>query len=211
MTSPNPSGVTTPPPGWYDPHNFVGQAPELQHAWVPEDSAMFAASGPLDAHVNNNTGALTAGTIYLVKIPIRRVGQVSNALWPVQTAGTGATTGTFTGLYDPNGNRLGVSADIAAVLTVAGTGGLAVCPLTNAPLIVGPPFVWAALVVNYATTQPAIFRSGGAGSVTPANFPAVPATMRYAVNGTGQTALPASIAPASNASLNSFNMFAALS
>jgi len=158
--------------------------------WTPADNGLQYASGPMDAYANNTTGALTAGTVYLIRINIVKGGTVSNVFWPVSTAGTGASTQTFTGLYSFAGALLVGSADISAQLSVTP----ALCPLSSSQVFAGGGFVWAALLCNFATTQPVVFRAGGVGSLTFYNAFQNASSFRYATHNVGAlTALPATI------------------
>jgi hypothetical protein len=175
--------------------------------WLPADNILLAASGDLDAYLGTNTGALTAGTVYLAKIMIRQAITPGHVVLGIQAGGTGASTGSFVGVYSSAGTLLASSADIGASLTAAGLIPLA---LSSSPSLTAGSFVWAAFVVNLATTQPSLYRNGGAGTITESNGGLVAATFRYAVNGTGQTSLLASITPSSNTGTGAFPLWAGL-
>ena len=139
----------------------------------------------------------TAGTVYLQRLNFYLNTTVTNLLYWVPTLGAGASsTGTFVGLYNSAGTRLAVSADLLTTFNASGTAGMVVCPLTAAQAMSAGTFGWAACVFNLATTQPTLLRQQNTaanlnGGLTAANA-------RWAVNGTGQTSLPASITPSSN-------------
>jgi hypothetical protein len=164
--------------------------------WLPSDNSLLGANADILEMVN--TTVLTAGTIYLAKLPVRSTSLVTNVVWAMSAAGVGASTGSFTGLYSAAGPQLSGSADVAASLTGA-TGQIPLAlttPQTVAGSALESAWPWAVLVVNLATTQPTMCRANGTiaavnGSLGAANF-------RFGVNGTGQTALPGSITPGAN-------------
>lgn len=160
--------------------------------WVPSDNGLLAASASLDGISSSQT--ITAGDVYLAKIPIRYALTLSTLYVVVSTAGAGASSGSFCGLYSSAGTRLTASADLGTALNSLGVAQLTLT--TPQPLAAGS-FVWAAIVVNLATTQPAL-RTYANNVTGLANLNLTAATARAAVNGTGQTALPASITPAAN-------------
>jgi hypothetical protein len=180
----------------------TGRIPDAGHVhsaagqWLPSDNGLLAASGPLDAATGTVT--LVAGTLYLTKIPARVPGTWSSVWWGLNANGSGASTGTFTGLYSSAGTLLTGSADIGTLLTSGAVKG-AQCALTTPQAVTAGTFAWAAILVNLAVTQPALYRGPGqnCGAM---NMGLVAATFRFAVNGTGLTSLPGSITPASNQS-----------
>lgn len=183
--------VQTTPPGYFDPHNWsdAGLSPNSQ--WDPQDNGLLAASG--DPMAFTGTILLTAGTVMVAKLPIRIPTVITNLLFMLTTAGSGASTGSFAGLFDDvTGNQIRITADIAAQLT--GATGTITCALTS-PVTVQPPFVWACLVENLATTQPTLARL----AAPIGNFGPLGASgLRFATNVTGQTALPNPLVISSN-------------
>jgi hypothetical protein len=179
------------------PSAFVTPA---NSTWTPADNGLQAASGPSDAYQSGSV-ALTAGTLYLVRINITKAMTVSNVFWPVASAGTGASTQTFTGLYAFTGTLLVGSADISAQLSVTP----ALCPLSAPQAFTAGGFIWAGLLCNYATTQPALFRTGGAGSLTFYDAFNNSSSFRYATHNVGGlTALPGTVTPTSAAAFPFF-------
>ena len=160
--------------------------------WMPSDNALLAASA--DINGLGGTSLMIAGTLYLLQVRIRYAITASK-LWFIESAaGSGASTGSFGGLYSSAGTLLTGSADAGTAFT----GGFAQSiTLTTPQALAAGSFVWAALLVNLATTQPTL-RSVGGGSAVPGNLNLGAASFRNAVNGTGLTALPASITPSSN-------------
>lgn len=192
---------TYPNPG-LSPAAVLGAQP---WPWLPADQNLLAANGdPWLSAVS--TQGTTAGSVYLIKIPIRAAITATNVVLGMATAGSGASTGTFAGLYNSAGTLLSGSADLAAVFTGA-TGGVT-CPLTTPQALTGGTFVWAAVLTNLATTQPSLIRGSTNSAFSNAFLTA--ASFRFAINGTVQTALPASITPASNASPAGGNYWAGI-
>jgi hypothetical protein len=136
---------------------------------------------------------LTAGKLYLIKVPIRTNVTVSTIWWTVATAGSGASTGSFVGLYSSSGTLLATSTDVAANLTTTGAHFWGV----SSQSLTAGTFVWVAILSNLATTQPALRAcSGSDASIANINLSAT--TYQAAANGTGLSSLPASITPSSN-------------
>lgn len=160
--------------------------------WVPADNGLLAVCSELDNTVAGSVAI--AGTLYLQKIPIRVALTATNIWFLISSAGSGASTGSFTGLYSSAGSLLSGTADIAASITATGAKSVA---LTTPQSLAAGSFVWAAFLVNLATTQPTP-RSIAASSPAAVNLNLAAAVLRTAVNGTGLTALPASITPSSN-------------
>lgn len=142
-----------------------------------------------------NAILLTSGTIYLAKLHIPADAAVTKLYWWMPVAGASVTAGqNFGGLYSSAGARL-VQADADAKVTA--TAGLQTLTLASTALTAGS-FVWAALVFNAGTAPTLAYASGATGATTALNVGLTAATFRYATAGTGQTALPSSITPASN-------------
>ena len=161
--------------------------------------------------------ALTAGTLYLSQIEFEPRGALlpASIFAAVSTAGGGAGTGSFMGIYNcfqlntpefgalspvAAGTRLAQTADVGNTLTA----GWAAQALTYLPGIgeLPPGFYWLAIVTNEATTQPTVSQGTGAGAVSIPNLGLGATAMRYATNGTGLTSLPATITVASNVATN---------
>jgi hypothetical protein len=169
--------------------------------WAPEDNGLLVALG--DPWVTTATDTMIAGTIYLMKLTIRRNMTISNIWILVNSAGSGTSTGSFAGLYSSAGTLLSGSADIAAKLTATGPQEIA---LTTPQALTAGTFVWVALVSNLSSTQPGLH--GADASANQPNVNLTAATYRFATNGTG-TSLPGSITPASNSQTAALTMWAA--
>lgn len=195
----NPSAFTATPAS-------IGAAPAAAVSWQPSDNALLLSSAG-DPALLTSTAILTAGTLYLAKWPVRSAVTVANVAFEVSAIAVGASTGTFAGLYSSAGALLSGSADVNAQFLAQGP---AICPLTTPQALAAGGFVWAALLVNFATTQPTLLKGATATGNVP-NIGLTPATYRFAVNGTGLAALPGSITPASNSAGGLLSLWAGAS
>jgi hypothetical protein len=172
----------------------VGKAADAGHVhpvplWLPADQGMLWAVA--DPWASNQHFTLTAGTLYLVKIPARTQLVVTKLWWLCFSAASGTSTGSFTGLYSSSGTLLSGSSDVGSLLTNA-----AQLSLTTPQTLSAGSFGWAALLVN-TPTMPSV--QAGIPAASLANAGLTASTARWATNGTGLTALPGTITPSSNA------------
>lgn len=159
---------------------------------VPEDQNLLAWTGdPNDAgHVTAQSAAGVGGRVTLVRIKFRRATLVSNIWLGLSGLPTsGPLADCYIGLYDSNGNRVAVSADISADLT---TGATAKPLAMVTPYLAAPGFYYIALLLNgtWATNSFTLKATGGGISV---NAGLSAGSLRYSSVLTGQTTLPASI------------------
>lgn len=169
-------------------------------SWLPAFTP-----GPQDAGLlswsydpcHSSTGQLTvSGTLYLVKVPVRALQPISTVYWNASTAGATATAGqNWAGIYTSAGTlvaSVGVDAQVTSANTPVNVN------LSASYTPTQPGFVWVALLFN-ATTAPTVLRTNGSTTATNnAGVSNTAASLRFATNGTGLTALPSSITPASN-------------
>jgi hypothetical protein len=163
------------------------------HGWIPSDNGLLASTAPPEL-ATSASGAMTAGNVYIVKIPIR-LGLTATTMWyRVSNAGSGASSGSFVGLYSSSGSLLSSTADVGANLIATGVYSTA---LGSPQALTAGTFIWVALVQNLATTQAQLNSFGGASS-TLMNVNLTRAFFRAGqLSATGQTSLPASFTPAS--------------
>lgn len=161
--------------------------------WRPADNGLLVANG--DPFAAANTFLLIAGTLYLCRLAIRQAVTISSLWWGVQTAGAGASTQSFTGLYNSSGTLLTGSSDIGTSMTATGGKQLT---LTTPQAITAGTSVWAAIMTNLATTQPTLYR-GVASNGGFIDLGQTTANYRFATNGAALTALPATLTLSSNA------------
>lgn len=148
--------------------------------------------------------ALTAGTLYLVKMQAAVAASATKIYWHVTSSGATPTSSqNFVGLYSSAGTLLG-----SAGADSDYTSGFKTSTITATAVAAGS-FYWAAFLFNGAT-PPTLGRAGnvttGASLV---NVGLSAAQYRFATAGTSQTALPASITPASNTA-SAFALWAAI-
>jgi hypothetical protein len=162
-----------------------------QVPWLPADSSLVAAAGDPVSFTAGNL--MSAGVLFLAKLPIRVNCTITNMLYLLTASGSGTSTGTFAGLYSSSGVLLSGSADADAQF-IAAAGGVTV-PLSTPQALTAGTFVWGAFLCNLSVTQPTLARGlGTAGTL--GNIGTTAATSRWAQSGSGQTALPASFTPA---------------
>lgn len=170
----------------------------------PSDHGLIAWTGdPASSTTSGSVGV--NGTLYLARVFIRAAATVSKIWWINSAAGATATAGqNWVGLIKSDGTVLSTgSIDSVAVTNGPQSGTLAIAQPVSAGAY------WAALLIN-ATTPPTIARAAGLSSAgNNVNLTAV--NYRYAVNGTGLTAIPASITPSSNTLTGAFALWMGVS
>jgi hypothetical protein len=174
--------------------------------WTPQDNGLLVVQGG-DPGLVTSTAILTAGTLYLTKLPIRYALTITSLMFLVSTIAAGTSTTSFAGLYSPSGSLLTGSSDIGTPLKSGGPQSLTLTtPQALTPGVTS--FVWAALLVNFGTTQPTLFKGGAITNNVP-NAGLTAAAYRWAVNGTSLSALPGSITPSSNTSTGALTLWCA--
>jgi len=176
---------------------------EVDQAWAPSQNGLLAANG--DPFVAQNAGAAVSGTKYVIRVPVNITETVGNIWIIVTTAGATLTAAqNLCGLYNSAGQQLQVTGDQSAVWTSTGAKQMALAAST----VVTPPYVYVEVMSN-GTTPAAFARFGQPPS---ANLNLAGALLRCATNGTGATALDASITPASLSTSNTpFSFWVGLS
>lgn len=165
----------------------AGDDPRFSNA-TPGDYSFITWSH--DPSLSITSQAPTSGTIYLVGVYIRRT-QSATKLWFANgAAATGATAGqNFIGIYNTAGALL-ASAGIDS--QVASTANAQSATISSTSLTTG--MYWVAFLANF--TGGLTLMRGSNGGHTNAGLATT--SLRFAINGTAQTSLPASITPASN-------------
>lgn len=143
-----------------------------------------------------------AQTLYLAAVYVNRAASVTKLYWGINTAGSGTVAGqNFVGLYNSAGTLV-TSAGIDARVTTTG-------PFTETiSASVTPGQYWVAFLIN-ATTMPQIYRAQDLNAAFMNLGITAAANYRFATNGTGLSALPGTITPASNATAQ-FSYWAAI-
>jgi hypothetical protein len=180
----------------YVPGNLAGEATPANHG---------AIAWTADPSITTYTVAATNGTLFLSAVYIPNPVTAIKIWWKIATAGATPTAGqNFVGLYNSSGTRL-ASVGVDGRITTAG--------LYSETISVAltPGWYWVGFLLNSATPPQLRSSTGGvAADAAWINFNLTAAQSRYAINGTGLTALPATITPSSN-SQSSYAIWAALS
>jgi hypothetical protein len=137
---------------------------------------------------------LINGTMYMSAVYPSSNATISKLYWHVATVGVTPVAGqNFVGLYDSSGNLL-TSANVDGVITGTGPQATAVSPVS----VVAGQSYWIAWVFN-AATAPGMPRTNNINGATDLDNIGLTATnARFCTNGTGRTALPASITTSNN-------------
>jgi hypothetical protein len=167
----------------------VGETGALSNAPTPTDFGYKSWS--LDPQSAINATAPASGTLYIARMKVSEPTTVSKlALGVVSVSGMTLTVGQcFVGFFDPAGNQLGVSADIAGLISSTGE-------LTfdlGTPFVAESPYIYGGVLLN--GTTPTLARANGQLS----NFGSgqlTAATRRFGTAGSGLTAMPATFNPA---------------
>jgi hypothetical protein len=181
------------PPAFTATPASIGAAAAAAVPWQPSDNGLLACSAG-DPALLTSTAIMTAGTLYLARLPVRAAITITNLIFEVSAVAVGASAGTFAGLYSSAGVLLSGSADVNGSFLAAGP---ATCALSAPQSLAAGGFVWAALLANFATTQPTLLKGATATGNVP-NVGLSAAAYRFAVNGTVLASLPGSVTPASN-------------
>lgn len=167
----------------------------------PQDHGYETWSG--NPFYGNSGTALTNGTVYLQRLMVRRTFTPSRLSFSVTSAAVTPTAGqSEVGLYSAAGVRLAAT-NVDVAFTGTGTVDVAVTP---GQLLAGT-YVWAAVVGNAATPAQLLRFSGFASSPSAG---LITSQLRSCVNGTGATALPASLTLASNTTTGNITYWVAL-
>lgn len=168
---------------------------------LAEDQNLIAWT--YDPLFTNSSTTVTNGTVYLAAVNVRKASTATKAFFIVNTVAVTPTAGqNFIGLYNSSGTLLN-STGIDSNITSAGLNSVTL----SASQSLSAGMYWVALVAN-AATPPAVARAGAAQS-SALNANLTTSTLRFAVNGTGKTAL-ANITPSSNTTTGAFAMWAAI-
>lgn len=187
--TPIPAGTTQ----WHTPLNAALQdlQDQIDSATEFSPQAHNLSAWTFDPAVAQSGSTVTSGVVFLGKILLEEAASVTNIIVTLATAGSGLTSGqNFAGLYDSSGTLIAVTAD--QTVTWANGTGAKTTALVGGPYSLPAGAYYGALLAN-GTTPPQFIR-GHAISSSTLNIGLTAATGRYLTSGTGQTALPASIA-----------------
>ncbi|MDX3052623.1 hypothetical protein PV378_40055, partial [Streptomyces scabiei] len=166
-----------------------------------------AAAWCYDPALAVNSSQLSNGVLYLIRVDIAAAVTATKLHWWVGNSGSSPVSGqNQVGLYDSTGTLL-ASATVDADISSAN---LKTTTITGQPLSAGE-FYWVGMLFN-ASVPPTLTRaSGWTGAAAAANLGLPAAAARFATNGSGRTALPSSINPASNVGTEFAGPWAAVS
>ncbi|MGW0578754.1 right-handed parallel beta-helix repeat-containing protein [Streptomyces sp. NPDC002920] len=155
--------------------------------------------------------ATTTGTLYLLKVPARTGGTVSNIIATIGStapAGTLTTAQNLAAIFDDTGARIAITGDQT---TAWATSGLKTMALTaSVTLQAGRDYYIGILSVGSSGTAAVFIRSAGGVTTTP-NGGQANAAQRFSVNGTSLTAIPSSLTLSSSSGSGAQPYWAALS
>lgn len=172
--------------------------------YQPDDHALKGWSFDPAAMISQT--AATNGSLYLCQINLRYPETITNLLFQVQAAAvTPVASQNYLGLYNSTGTL--VASTAATVLDTPTTSVGVKTVALSAPYVAAAGKYWVAILLN-AATPAVLFRGGTALAASPG---LAAAALRWAVNGTALTALPASITPGSNAIASGLTFWVAAS
>lgn len=166
---------------------------DRQPAHTPEDHGIKAWS--IDPAAVQGGTLLTAGTVKLDRINIRRKMSVTTAYIWTSVAGSSLTADqNFIGLYSSAGTRL-VTVDVDTDFAAAA--GLQTIAL-GSTVDLDAGFVYFAWLTNGGTAPTVARATGVTGGTNPLNVGQAVGVSRSAMNATSQTSLPSSLTLANN-------------
>lgn len=171
-------------------------SPSDSSDWSAADSGQIART--FDPALCTVAVAPGVGILNLLGIRIRSTTTTTGVTMAQAAAGTLMTSGqNFFALFNSTGTRVAITADLSTTLAAPNQ---LVNPTWVTPAVLVPGAYWIGVLLNSTgvvpTLRTAMSTSASYNLSVNANLTA--ATFRFAVNGSGQTAMPASIAPASN-------------
>lgn len=187
--------------------NLIALSGAVNGTWSPGSGASGFLGWNNDPAAGSAGSASAAGTLYLQQLNFYQATTITNLWYWVTTAGAGASTGTFVGIYSSSGSLLTGSADMASKFT--GSTGAQQCAVTTPQSFSAGSFCWTAVLCNLATTQVTLLRMATISAALNGNLTA--ANSRWGTAGTGMTALPATITPSSISQSTSFSTVVAWS
>lgn len=161
--------------------------------WTPSvDGLLLAAYEPINVQTG---GLLTAGQIFVQKIPVPQSVTVTDLLVLVQTAGVTLTAGQcFGGLYSSAGALIAKTAEQSSQWQSLGEKPMPLTAESGQSLVLqggAGAFVYTALLAN-GTTAPQMFRASGNHTTASANV-GLSSNLRFATTTAGNTSLPSSL------------------
>lgn len=171
-----------------------GAVPPAENFPQPDDMGFAAVN--FDPAIASSTAQLVAGTIYMHQLVVRRTVTVSKAWLSVSTGASGVTANqNFAALVNSSGTIVASSA-AGAMDTVITSSGWQPVSFTGSVTLT-PGTYYLAVLVN-ASTMPVLNRSAASPQAAAGHYGGANSNLRWAVNGTAQTALPGSFTLSAN-------------
>jgi hypothetical protein len=161
--------------------------------WGPADQGLLAWS--FDPSLAGFSSAPVGGSVYLIRVKLRRAATVSKVVLMTVAAGSGLTANqNYAGLYTASGTRVGVTASQSSAWTTANNT-LSMSLTSSYSAAAGDYYV---AFVSNGSTRPGFVCATTLGATrTPGNVSLSSGGYRYAIGATGQTSLPSSLSIAS--------------
>ncbi|MER6112437.1 hypothetical protein [Streptomyces hirsutus] len=161
--------------------------------WGPADQGLKAWS--YDPSVAGFQSAPVGGSVYLIRVKLRKAATISKIVMMTVAAGSGLTANqNYAGLYTASGTRVGVTANQASAWTTANNT-LSMNLTSSYSAAAGDYYV---AFVSNGSTRPGFVCATTLGATrTPGNANLSSGGYRYCIGATGQTSLPSSLSIAS--------------
>ncbi|MFE0451592.1 hypothetical protein ACFW2D_09925 [Streptomyces sp. NPDC058914] len=161
--------------------------------WGPADQGLKAWS--FDPSLAVNVSAPVGGSVYLIRVKLRKATTISKVVMFTVAAGSGLTANqNYAGLYTASGTRVGITANQSSAWTTANN--TLSMSLTSAYSAAAGDYYIA--FVSNGSTRPGFVCGTELGAIrTAGNANLSSGGYRYCIGATGQTSLPSSISIAS--------------
>jgi hypothetical protein len=161
--------------------------------WGPADQGLKAWS--FDPSVAGFSSAPVGGSVYLIRVKLRKATTISRIVLMTVAAGSGLTANqNYAGLYTSSGTRVGITANQSSAWTTANNT-LSMTLTSSYSAAAGDYYV--AFVANGSTRPGFVCATTLGATRTPGNANLSSGGYRYCIGATGQTSLPSSVSIAS--------------
>ncbi|MEU6449589.1 hypothetical protein [Streptomyces sp. NPDC046979] len=161
--------------------------------WGPADQGLKAWS--FDPSVAGFSSAPVGGSVYLIRLKLRKAATISKVVLMTVAAGSGLTANqNYAGLYTSSGTRVGVTANQSSAWTTANNT-LSMSLTSSYSAAAGDYYV--AFVANGSARPGFVCATDLGATRTPGNANLSSGGYRYCIGATGQTSLPSSLSIAS--------------
>ncbi|CAM5331011.1 hypothetical protein [Streptomyces aurantiogriseus] len=161
--------------------------------WGPADQGLKAWS--FDPSLAVNVSAPVGGSVYLIRVKLRKATTISKVVMFTVAAGSGLTANqNYAGLYTASGTRVGITANQSSAWTTANN--TLSMSLTSAYSAAAGDY-YVAFVSNGSTRPGFVCGTELGATRTAGNANLSSGGYRYCIGATGQTSLPSSISIAS--------------